>query len=178
MQKNNDCLWRVWFVFVAGPVMTGVALAQAREAVRVVRTEPANNQEDVAPDLDRIVVKFSSAMKTDSFSVVPAGEGETPEVIGSPEFTDERTCVIKVRLGRGHMYSIGFNSETRKGFQSKNGVPAEPFVLTFRKKIHRRSRRGPKGPEALPGRRIACRHGHKEAKDFGRQENGCLQGLC
>ena len=134
MKRNNNWLWWVWFVLVAGLVMTGVVFAQGKEVVRVVKTEPANNQKDVSPDLDRIVVKFSSAMKTDSFSVVAAGQGETPEVIGSPEFTDEHTCVIKVRLKPATLYSIGFNSETRKGFQSKNGVPAKPFVLTFRTK--------------------------------------------
>jgi|GEM_PF-5086585 len=134
MKRNNNWLWRVWFVLVAGLVMTGVVFAQGKEVVRVIKTEPANNQKDVSPDLERIVVKFSSAMKTDSFSVVAAGQGETPEVIGSPEFTDEHTCVIKVRLKPATLYSIGFNSETRKGFQSKNGVPAKPFVLTFRTK--------------------------------------------
>lgn len=99
--------------------------------VRVIETIPKNNQV-VSPSLDKIVIKFSSPMKTDSYSLVVAGEGETPEIIGKPVFEDKYTCLIPVKLKPNTLYSLGINSKTRKRFVSEDGIPAEPFVLTFR----------------------------------------------
>jgi hypothetical protein len=101
------------------------------QVVKVQETNPANNQV-VPPTLDKISIKFSSPMKTDSYSIVVAGAGETPNIIGNPVFKDKYTCIIYVKLKPNTLYSLGINSETRKVFVSENGIPAEPFVLTFK----------------------------------------------
>jgi hypothetical protein len=97
----------------------------------VIETISKNNQV-VSPYLDKIVIKFSSPMKNDSYSFVIAGEGETPVIIGKPVFEDKYTCLIHVKLKPNTIYSLGINSKTRKGFVSEDGIPAEPFVLTFK----------------------------------------------
>ncbi len=92
----------------------------------------AFGEENVSPDLKEIHIIFNVPMKTDSWSFVEAGTGVIPEVTGDPYFKDEYTCVLPVKLKPATSYSIGINSKNRKGFVSKNGVPAEPFVLIFR----------------------------------------------
>jgi len=113
-------------------VIFAVHMVFADEIVKVVETYPMNNQTEVPPTVNKIIVKFSVPMKKGSYSIVVAGEGETPEISSEPIFEDEYTCIISVKLKPNTLYSLGINSKTRKGFVSKKGIPCEPFVLTFR----------------------------------------------
>lgn len=101
------------------------------QTVKVIETTPTNNQV-VSHTLDKILIKFSSPMKTNSFSIIEVGAGETPDIIGMPIFKDKFTCVIPVKLKTNTIYSLGINSKTKKGFVSEDGIPAEPFILTFK----------------------------------------------
>jgi RNA polymerase sigma-70 factor (ECF subfamily) len=102
-------------------------------APSVVATTPEDGATDVDPAIVEIVAVFSQPMKQDSWSVVAAGSGETPELAGDPYFRDEQTCVLPVRLEPGKMYSIGFNDAESRNFVSAadSTIVAELYVLTF-----------------------------------------------
>jgi len=122
------CLFAI-FLLVASAnfAQTGNA-----EIIKVIETYPLNNQLDVSPNLLEIKIKFNSPMNIKSYSIVEAGEGETPDITGNPQFRDAYTCIIPVKLKPNTLYSLGINSQTRKGFVGQNGIPAEPYVLTFK----------------------------------------------
>jgi len=111
----------------------GIVLTQNAhfKTVKVIETIPACNQV-VSYTLDKISIKFSSPMNTGSYSIVTTGEGETPELISKPVFEDKYTFIMHVKLKPNTLYSFGVNSKTKTGFTSEEGIPAEPFILTFK----------------------------------------------
>ncbi|MBW1971303.1 MAG: hypothetical protein JRI44_00470 [Deltaproteobacteria bacterium] len=119
-------------LFILFPFFILTSLVSAASDVYVVSTYPKLNQNDVSYMLDKIQVTFNVPMKTNSYSFVVAGPGETPEITGNPWFKDEYTCILPVKLKPDKLYSIGINSQRHKGFRSKDGIPAIPFVLIFR----------------------------------------------
>ncbi|MBN1850826.1 MAG: hypothetical protein JW932_19815 [Deltaproteobacteria bacterium] len=101
--------------------------------LKVVKTVPSNGSNNVDPFLSEVEIYFSGPIKMNSWSFVKTGRGEFPETMGDPFFPDNRTCILPVMLGPGKTYSIGINSETRKGFKSAadERIAATPYVLTF-----------------------------------------------
>lgn len=114
-------------------VLSGLLSASCLVAQpRVVKTTPANAAGDIEAGPITVEVVFSEAMQTNSWSVVKAGRGQSPEVVGDPWFADTRTWRVRVKLAPGTLYGLGLNSATRRGFvAANNGRPLEPFVLTF-----------------------------------------------
>ena len=114
--------------------------APAQDPPRIVSSIPSPGAKDVPPGLGRIVVIFDRDMDTRSFSLVPLQGRAIPPLAGAPRFLDARTLSVSLKeLKPGVTYGLGFNSPTRKGFRSKEGVPLAPWALEF-------TTAGPKAP--------------------------------
>lgn len=117
---------------VLGCVTGEMAVAQAP---KVAKTVPTSEATDVAPGLDQIVITFDTPMKLNSHSLVVVGDLNFPDLVGDDpiSFPDNKTCIIKVKLGPNTAYGLGINSKTRTGFKSaEDGTPAVPFELRFK----------------------------------------------
>lgn len=122
--------------FALALLWTFVVAAPLSAQPTVVQTNPPDGAENVVGPIITIDVKFSEAMKTDSWSLVAPDTGRVPEVEGEPWFSDAQTCHLKVKVEPGQQYGLGFNSETRKGFVSADGQrPLRPYVLHFRTRL-------------------------------------------
>jgi len=150
--------------------MVIILASQSMAQVRVESTKPRNGEKNVSPSLNRIVVKFSGPVRTDSYSFVVAGKGETPEITGDPRFQGDRVCILPVKLKPNTTYSIGINSKRRKGFVGKDGVPVTPYVLTFqtgvgkaKKKPRKSKRTGAAEKPSSPSRQTRGTQGGKVA---------------
>ena len=115
---------------------------QEDKSPAVVSTSPKNGADDVSVDIGKLIIVFDRDMDEKGISIVVAGNGKHPPFIVDPRFINKRTFTISMkRLEPGVLYSVGFNSNRRKGFRSVNGVPLKPYVLTFKtkqlnKKLH------------------------------------------
>ncbi len=149
----------VCFLLLVGPVFTQPLMAAD---LAVVKTTPENGKGDVDPSLREVLILFSGEVKPNSWSLVATERGEFPASAGNPYFKDERTFALPVNLRPGATYSLGINSQTKKGFRSAadEKVTAIPYVLTFstaqsagkrdqpkelKTDIRRTERRSPKG---------------------------------
>ncbi|HUA65217.1 MAG TPA: M56 family metallopeptidase [Alphaproteobacteria bacterium] len=98
---------------------------------QIVSTSPSVGETDVDPAITEITVTFDRDMSkgfswTGGGPAFPTGrEGE------KVHWRDLRTCVLPVKLEAGHYYRVGINSQSYHGFQSANGVPAEPSAIYF-----------------------------------------------
>ena len=97
----------------------------------IVETVPVKNDLDVDPGLGEITVRFDQSMRVGSHSWVGGGE-LFPELTGRPEWVDDRTAVLRVKLEAGRDYSVGINSVSNRNFRSAAGESVEPYRLTFR----------------------------------------------
>ena len=123
--------------FLVSVVVLGLFASRglAGPAPKVAKTIPVNGATDVDPKLTEIVVVFDIPVKMNSWSLVFPGEGKFPEMTGDTpiSFRDNKTCVIKVKLGPDTAYGLGLNSKKRQGFKSaEDGTPAVPFELRFK----------------------------------------------
>jgi beta-lactamase regulating signal transducer with metallopeptidase domain len=97
----------------------------------IVATSPAVGETEVDPALMEITVTFDHDMQG-GFSWTGGG----PEFPPSPEgakakWRNKRTCVLPVKLSKGHFYRVGINSTSYQNFRSVNGVPARPSAIYF-----------------------------------------------
>ena len=98
---------------------------------QIVSMSPRIGETDVDPAITEITITFSCDMDkgyswTGSGPDYPSGpQGERPY------WRDARTCVLPVRLERGHYYRVGINSMSYHGFQSAKGEPVEPSAIYF-----------------------------------------------
>lgn len=97
---------------------------------RVVITSPDNGEVDVAADTSEIRIQFDQAMDPRGRSIVGGGDS-FPEISGKPQWVDEQTMVIPVKLKADHQYQLNLNSDTFKGFCSRSGEPAEWYPVSF-----------------------------------------------
>jgi hypothetical protein len=100
-------------------------------APQVMRTIPANGDNNVDAGLAGIRVEFDSDMSMDGYSFVGGGPS-FPKPTGQPRWLDQRTCVLPVQLEPDHDYSFSINSERFTKFRGTDGVPAVPMPVTFR----------------------------------------------
>jgi len=100
----------------------------------IVKTIPQSGALDVDPNLDKITVIFSQDMNTKSMSWVYESKDLFPELDGPPKYTDNRTCVAKVKLQPDKTYWIWLNSDKFRSFINKNKKPALPYLLVFKTK--------------------------------------------
>ncbi|HEX4120193.1 MAG TPA: M56 family metallopeptidase [Verrucomicrobiae bacterium] len=97
----------------------------------VIAFSPWNAAKNVDPDLKEISVTFNQDMGQGM-----SWTGGGPEYPTIPEgaharWRDRRTCVLPVKLERGHLYRVGINSTSYQNFRSASGVPAQPSVFYF-----------------------------------------------
>jgi RNA polymerase sigma-70 factor (ECF subfamily) len=129
-----------WLAPVAGLFTCLTLIAQtgilssasaAQGPPRIVSTSPAVGATDVDPALTEITVTFDQDMGG-GMSWTGGGPEFPPSPAGAQaEWRDKRTCVLPVKLERGHYYRVGINSQSYRNFRSAAGVPAAPSAIYF-----------------------------------------------
>jgi S1-C subfamily serine protease len=122
-------------ITVASALLMGLFAANgalAEKAPTVVSSYPATGAQQVSPDLGELTVTFSKAMRRHGYSIMPVGCGRFPRLTGRPVFISPTTVRIPVKLEPGTQYCVGLNAHWHIGFQSVEGVPAMPHVISFR----------------------------------------------
>ncbi|HTR42900.1 MAG TPA: Ig-like domain-containing protein [Pseudomonadales bacterium] len=98
----------------------------------VVKTVPQAGTRDVPPGEYEIKVTFSKEMKDQSWSWSTAWENSAPESVGKPHYeSDQKTCVMKVKLEPNKTYGFWLNSQQFHNFKDAQGHPAVPYLLVF-----------------------------------------------
>jgi hypothetical protein len=101
----------------------------------VVKAVPEACSKEIASGVVEIRVTFSKPMADQSWSWSSAWKDSVPEPIGKPRYeTDQKTCVLKVKLERGKTYGYWINSDKFHGFKDQQGHPAVPYLLVFKTK--------------------------------------------
>lgn len=118
------------------PVLFGVQFlahdqTASAAAPKVVRTNPANGDNNVDPSIKVILVEFDQDMEPSGFSWT-GGPPTFPKTNGTPQWSTPRTCELLVILEPGKEYKFGVNGPSHKNFRNKAGEPAEPVEVTFR----------------------------------------------
>lgn len=116
---------------------TGVGRAQDVDSVApvVVKTVPEAGSKDVSPGEAEIKVTFSKDMMDKSWSWSSAWKDSSPEGTEKPSYeSDQRTCVLKVKLEPNKTYGYWINSQNFHGFKDQQGHPAIPYLLVFKTK--------------------------------------------
>jgi RNA polymerase sigma-70 factor (ECF subfamily) len=126
-------------LIVAGicQLFTMAVLAQDIDSIApvVVKTVPEAGNKDVSPGVVEIRVTFSKPMTDQSWSWSTAWKDSTPESVGKPSYdSDQRTCVLKVKLEPNKTYGYWINSERFHGFQDQQHHSAIPYLLVFKTK--------------------------------------------
>ncbi len=101
----------------------------------IVKTVPEAGTKGLAPGTVEIRVAFSKPMADQSWSWSTAWKDSAPEMIGKPRYeTDQKTCVLKVKLEPNKTYGYWLNSEKFHGFKDQQGHAAVPYLLVFKTK--------------------------------------------
>jgi RNA polymerase sigma-70 factor (ECF subfamily) len=117
------------------------ALAQTAKEVSVktmppsvVKTVPVAGDTAVDPALKDITVTYSKDMKTNRMWAVCQISKETyPQVAGQIHYlSDQRTCVVPVKLEADKTYVLWFNRGQFNSFRDKENNPAVPYLLVFK----------------------------------------------
>jgi RNA polymerase sigma-70 factor (ECF subfamily) len=88
---------------------------------------------NVDPGLREVRVTFSKKMMDRSWSLTEGTRYSVPRVDGEIHYdSDQRTCVIPVRLEPGKTYVWGVNSPRFQNFKDTDGRPALPYFIVFR----------------------------------------------
>lgn len=98
----------------------------------VINTIPATYSNDVDPELTEISVTFDQDMFQHGWAWCQSGRNENyPEVTGTPQYTDSRTCVLPVKLKPAQNYLVMVNCKNYKSFRNIDEVPAREYVIVF-----------------------------------------------
>ncbi|MFO1514000.1 MAG: Ig-like domain-containing protein [Verrucomicrobiota bacterium] len=97
----------------------------------VVKTAPVSGASDVDPALTELRVTFSRPMSDGGWSWVKVNDATFPEMIATPHFLNNRTCVLPVKLRPGKLYAVWLNFEEARNFQDGDGKAALPYLLIF-----------------------------------------------
>jgi tetratricopeptide (TPR) repeat protein len=101
----------------------------------VVRTVPMAGGAGVDPALTEIRVTFSKNMMDQSWSWSSAWKDSDAPIIGKPHYdTDQRTCILKVKLEPNKTFGYWINSQNFHGFKDAQGHAAVPYLLVFQTK--------------------------------------------
>jgi len=108
------------------------ALAKRREAApKVIAIIPPNGAVDVDPSLNQIKITFDRPMNKGAYSVCGGGPN-FPEIVGKVAYDREgKVFTIPVRLKPGWTYTFSLNSPSFQNFKSREGIPLDPFPVTF-----------------------------------------------
>jgi len=130
-------------VTVAAILLAGVAMAQTKQTTKeisvktmppsVVKTVPQAGDTDVDPGLKEMTVTFSKNMKTNRMWAVWQISKETfPQNAGQIHYlSDQRTCVVPVKLEPGKTYVVWFNRGQFNSFRDAENNPSVPYLLVF-----------------------------------------------
>ena len=106
------------------------AIAAHAAPPKVVKAVPNNGAVGVDPARGEIRVTFDQPM-SEGMSFVGGGESY-PEVVGSPQWDDSKTIVMKVKLKPNHEYFLSINNDRFRNFTNPAGEPATPYPINFR----------------------------------------------
>ena len=128
-------------IIVAASLIAGVALAQTAKEISVktmapsvVKTVPQAGDTAVDPALKEITVTFSKNMKTNRMWAVCQISKETfPTTAGQIHYlSDQRTCVVPVKLEPDKTYVLWFNRGQFNSFRDLENNPSVPYLLVFK----------------------------------------------
>jgi hypothetical protein len=100
---------------------------------KVIKTIPANNDQNVDPNLKELRVVFDQPMAQTGSKFV--GTGPKCPKFGPPEecrWEDDKTLVYTWKLEPNHEYWLSVNSEHIKTFKNESGESAVPYPISFK----------------------------------------------
>ena len=101
----------------------------------VVKTFPEAGATNVSPGTIEIKVTFSKEMSDGSWSWVEPWKGAHGTPLAKPKYeSDQKTCVLKVKLEPNKTYGYWLNSQSFHGFTDQLGHSAVPYLLAFHTK--------------------------------------------
>ena len=101
----------------------------------VIKTVPEAGATNVAAGTVEIKVTFSKDMSDGSWSWVEPWKGAHGTPLGKPKYeSDQRTCVLKVKLEPSKTYAFWLNRGQYQNFKDQQGHPAVPYLLAFQTK--------------------------------------------
>jgi len=101
----------------------------------VVKTVPEAGATNVSSGTIDIKVTFSKEMADGSWSWIEPWKGANGTVLGKPKYdSDQKTCVLKVKLEPNKTYAFWLNRGQFQNFKDQKGHPAIPYLLSFQTK--------------------------------------------
>ncbi|MCE5341729.1 MAG: DUF3108 domain-containing protein [Planctomycetaceae bacterium] len=118
------------FCFTMAVVLSTLITLANAAAPKVVKTIPANGQQDVSPALAQITIEFDQDMDTGGMSI--CGGGPNYPQGGKAHWINNRTLVKDVKLQPNHEYEMSVNCPSYQNCKGTNGEPAEIYPLSFK----------------------------------------------
>ena len=129
--------------------------AAKEEALRpkVISIVPADGDRNVDPDLKAILVVFDRPMRDKSWSLVGGGP-HFPETAGQSGYDSKcTTWTCPIRLKPNWDYRFRLNAGRFTAFRSREGVPLEPVVVSFKTGKKKAPNAAPPRGSGIGGRR-------------------------
>ena len=125
------------FITTSSMAQNASSVSVQSMAPSVVKTVPQCGDTAVDPNLKEIKVTFSKDMKTNRMWAVCQISKETfPETAGDIHYSDNRTCVMPVKLEPNKTYVLWFNRAQFNSFRDKQNNPSVPYQLVFQTKAN------------------------------------------
>jgi RNA polymerase sigma-70 factor (ECF subfamily) len=101
----------------------------------VIKTVPEAGATNISPGTVEIKVTFSKEMVDGSWSWVEPWKGAHGTPLSKPKYeSDQKTCVLKVKLEPNKTYAFWVNRGQYQNFKDQKGHPAVPYLLAFQTK--------------------------------------------
>jgi hypothetical protein len=101
----------------------------------VIKTVPEAGATNVTAGTVEIKVTFSKEMADGSWSWIEPWKGANGTPLGKPKYeSDQRTCVLKVKLEPNKTYAFWLNRGQFQNFKDQQGHPSVPYLLAFQTK--------------------------------------------
>ena len=101
----------------------------------VIKTVPEAGATNVTAGTIEIKVTFSKEMADGSWSWIEPWKGANGTVLGKPKYeSDQKTCVLKVKLEPNKTYAFWLNRGQFQNFKDQQGHPSVPYLLAFQTK--------------------------------------------
>ena len=101
----------------------------------VVKTVPEAGATNVSPGTVEIKVTFSKEMADGSWSWIEPWKGANGTVLSKPKYeSDQKTCVLKVKLEPNKTYAFWVNRGQFQNFKDQHGRSAVPYLVSFQTK--------------------------------------------
>ena len=107
------------------------AFAEA-EKPTVIESFPATYANDIRPDITEISVTFDQDMHQHGWAWCRVtGPEDYPKNMGTPHYTDARTCTVPAQVQPSKSYIVVINSGQYQGFKSTDQIPAREYAIVF-----------------------------------------------